>query len=228
MKNRAWKYCRQACPDELLTGIARQDMIMNRYIAEHDLVLAGETKVVEAGTSADRESICELIRLAEEGAYDILLILDLDRLAREMFACMEICRKLLNIGVRIIPINSGMEFTLDMLEPYTSVKLLMDTDRSAPSHPEYGAVCDICNQKQLEADGCKVSFVSINEEEYDRIPYGKEHGAWTVPDENDRCPDCGALYGHYHHWNCDIEECPVCHGQLFSCDCQDVECKVVK
>lgn len=34
-----------------------------------------------------------------------------------------------------------------------------------------------------------------------------------------RCGDCGAKWGHYHHPGCDLEECPVCHGQAISCDC---------
>ena len=88
-------------------------------------------------------------------------------------------------------------------------------------------ICDICRQNMLEADGCKISSVFINEKEYSRIPFGKEQSQWAE-NENDRCPDCGVRYGRFHHWNCDIEECPVCHGQLFGCDCEDVECKVVK
>ncbi|MGI6662394.1 MAG: hypothetical protein ACOX4B_02815 [Bacillota bacterium] len=38
-------------------------------------------------------------------------------------------------------------------------------------------------------------------------------------DFGDRCPDCGCRKGHYHHHNCDIEECPVCCGQMLSFFC---------
>ena len=34
-----------------------------------------------------------------------------------------------------------------------------------------------------------------------------------------RCHECGARPGHYHHVGCDAERCPVCGGQLISCDC---------
>ncbi|MGI6632183.1 MAG: hypothetical protein ACOX5M_03960 [Bacillota bacterium] len=38
-------------------------------------------------------------------------------------------------------------------------------------------------------------------------------------DFGDRCPDCGCRKGHYHHHNCDIEECPACCGQMLSFFC---------
>lgn len=37
----------------------------------------------------------------------------------------------------------------------------------------------------------------------------------------DRCHDCGAKVGTYHHSSCDEERCPRCGGQLLCCDCWD-------
>ena len=33
------------------------------------------------------------------------------------------------------------------------------------------------------------------------------------------CHDCGAKEGELHKYGCDMERCPFCGGQLFSCNC---------
>lgn len=37
----------------------------------------------------------------------------------------------------------------------------------------------------------------------------------------ERCPDCHANPGQLHEWDCDVEQCPSCGGQLISCSCGD-------
>ena len=82
------------------------------------------------------------------------------------------------------------------------------------------AKCDCCKQEMLTADGCAYKFVkTTNGTYYKRFLVGDND--WCHK-ETDRCGDCGAKYGHYHHPGCDIERCPICHGQLLSCDC-DIE-----
>jgi len=51
-----------------------------------------------------------------------------------------------------------------------------------------------------------------------RVRYGKEPSDWhtaKIP-----CHDCRVLAGDSHVPSCDVEECPVCGGQLISCDCE--------
>ena len=48
------------------------------------------------------------------------------------------------------------------------------------------------------------------------IPWGKERG-WAA---RARCGDCGVVRGGFHHPGCDIQRCPLCCGQMMSCDCR--------
>jgi hypothetical protein len=81
------------------------------------------------------------------------------------------------------------------------------------------AKCEICGREMLEAAGCAISEVIVNDKVYPRIRCGEERNLIMEMEDGERCHDCGALKGEYHHWNCDMEECPACHGQLIGCGC---------
>lgn len=59
--------------------------------------------------------------------------------------------------------------------------------------------------------------IRINGQIYKRIKYADVGDLCEGATCN--CDDCGAMPKEYHDLGCDGERCPVCGGQLISCDC---------
>ena len=84
------------------------------------------------------------------------------------------------------------------------------------------AKCETCGREMTTSVGCKLSTYEIKTngvfKKYKRIKFGDVNdlhsGSW------ERCPDCGAKHGHYHHPYCDMERCPKCGQQMLSCGCE--------
>lgn len=85
------------------------------------------------------------------------------------------------------------------------------------------AKCKVCEREMLTAKGCSASKILYSGKEYKRIKAGDEYDFDPDMDDGERCHDCWAVKGHYHHWGCDAERCPVCHEQLISCSCEDLD-----
>lgn len=81
------------------------------------------------------------------------------------------------------------------------------------------AICEYCKLEMTEADGCTFNLLKINGRWKKRIKVG-DPGDMMGLSPGERCHDCNALYGHYHHFGCDSEACPVCGGQVgMGCGC---------
>ena len=66
-----------------------------------------------------------------------------------------------------------------------------------------------CGREMIDGGECAFSMIADGRL-YNRTPNGRA----------ENCHDCGAGPGKVHHWGCDMERCPRCHGQLISCDCR--------
>jgi rRNA maturation endonuclease Nob1 len=58
---------------------------------------------------------------------------------------------------------------------------------------------------------------TLNGQSMARIRYGDEQEDWNA--DRVACHDCRVVKGEFHVPSCDVEECPVCGGQLLSCHC---------
>jgi uncharacterized protein YbaR (Trm112 family) len=77
------------------------------------------------------------------------------------------------------------------------------------------AKCEICDQEMsAETKSCTHQFVKIGDKWHLRNN--------RYFDDGPRCHDCNIenRFPNYHHPGCDMERCPVCEGQLISCECE--------
>jgi hypothetical protein len=92
--------------------------------------------------------------------------------------------------------------------------MLSDELKSPP--PPQGAVCSWCRHDMTTALSCTMDALHQKGRHFDVPPYGAEPGRRA---KSDRCGDCGVFRGGWHHPGCDLQRCPVCGGQLLSCEC---------
>lgn len=87
--------------------------------------------------------------------------------------------------------------------------------------------CEDCKKEMETARSCVFPYLIHKGKAYDRRITQEHIDDWGYTTK-DRCGDCGIQMkaGNVHHYGCDIERCPICGGQLISCDCFDGEEKI--
>lgn len=78
------------------------------------------------------------------------------------------------------------------------------------------AKCEYCGQEMLRAKGCTFGRFKLEDGKIVRRQKAGDEG-WLK--KGQRCGDCEALFGNYHHFGCDMEMCPACGAQAAFCGC---------
>lgn len=81
------------------------------------------------------------------------------------------------------------------------------------------AICEDCGREMLDPKTTTCDFNGFRVEETGEILLRD----MVRSNRGGRCHDCGISLrrGNYHHFGCDMENCPKCGGQLISCGCFD-------
>ncbi len=78
--------------------------------------------------------------------------------------------------------------------------------------------CDQASETYLERSQALTHY-RFEGELYPRMPFGLETFRNPIEADAQPCRHCGTVKGRYHEPLCDYEQCPVCGGQVMSCDC---------
>ena len=116
-QKRAWIYCRVAHngPDsaEVLNG---QRLRLESYAKEHGFEVVGSSSDIGSGLTMDRPGLLNFHTAAENGTVDVLLILKLSRLGRDVDKVTKYWHLLRDLGVSVHAADCGeIDLSLDTM-----------------------------------------------------------------------------------------------------------------
>ena len=171
-----------------------------------------------SGLSTDRPALLQLMSDIRDGKIGTIVVTDIARLIRDYTKMATLKKEFNEFGVSLITLDDDSAQENDSALDMSLMQRLNKALEPNGDLREY-SVCEDCHQEKAPNKGCLVRKLTINGKVYKRIPagYAKEPNKYY---EGRLCHDCNVSYGQYHHPGCDCEQCPVCHEQLISCDCE--------
>lgn len=219
-QKRVYLFARVSLPERAYQKLEGQLAALKEHCKQKQYRIVGMSSVtgMDEDGEADLEAI--LARIEEKKDVDILLLTNICRLTKDSRKMIVYLKRFEELNVQVETMDDGFVKSREyrLLETPTTA----ERDAAEMFQP-MGANCKYCHGNMRHVDGCIRVPIKHNAEEYEPIKVGDPEDSLWNAEPNERCPDCNALYGHYHHPNCDLERCPVCGGQLIGCGCMDEE-----
>lgn len=120
-KLRAWIYCRIDAPEDAHGALKGQKKELMDYAEQMDFVVAGYSEDLGSGLNYDRSGLAKVMKAAEEGQMEILLIKKLDRLGRDTVKTLELIQGFEKLSIQLYSPMEG-EIRMDYHSPSLSMQ----------------------------------------------------------------------------------------------------------
>ena len=110
-QKRAWTYSRIDAPEDAHGSLKSQKKELFDYAEQLGFAITGSSEDFGNGLDFNRTGLLEVMKAAEDGKMDVLLVKRLDRLGRDMLKMLEFLRGLDQVGIRLYsPMEGEIRF----------------------------------------------------------------------------------------------------------------------
>lgn len=98
---RAWVYCRIDAPEDTHGSLKNQKKELYDYAEQLGFVVSGCSEDIGSGLDFNHTGLLEVMKAAEDGKMDVVLIKRLDRLGRDALKTQELLQRLDHLGIQL-------------------------------------------------------------------------------------------------------------------------------